>query len=518
MGQRIIGIDLGAHSVKLAEVDVGFNAVRVLHLRTLAVQPGPEPAIDRSLQALREMSKPEAHIDAVATALPGDRLLLRVLDIPFTDERKAAAVVGNELADDLPWELEEVIFDHAALGAVQGKVLAAVARSEEVRAFLGELAAMGLEPRSLPPAPLCYGGLVRRVAPSGTVLVVDLGHCRTNLCLLQNGRPLAARTISRGGHQITEAFRQAFQLSYAEAEAMKEQQAVLLLEGAAGAGAGGDPAREIAALTAQATAPLIREVQLTLGLYSSKLGLRPERVLLCGGTSRLTGLDTYLSASLGLPVERLRLDASRNTEIELPEAGQAVGALALGLALEQGGRQRLDLRQGEFAYRTDRSVLKDKILTIAVSVVLVLVFAALNAYVSLRALQKEEAALTAQLKRATQMVFGKPVLNPTKVSRDLKSGSRAVSSGIPERTAFDILQYLSAEVPGADKVKLDITRLEIKPGKTYITATADTRSGVGDIVKALEKNKCFSKLSTGTISDVAEGKKQFTLTINTECF
>jgi len=510
MAQRVLGIDLGSHSVKVAEVEVGFKVARLVSLKTIAVPPGTGPTLERSLEALRTMSRPAGAVDGIVTAVPGDRVLLRLLDIPITDAKRLGAVVGNELADDLPWEMEDVVFDHASLGGRGGKLLAVAARSAEVRAILGQLGELGLEPRALPVASLGYGGVARKAAPAGVVLIADLGHQRTNLCLVQDGRPLLGRTISRGGHQLTEAIRRTLQLGYAEAEELK--QTVHL--GAASPAAPG----ELGAVVAEALAPLTRELQLTMGLFSGQLGVRPERVLLCGGTSQLGGLEEHLATALGLPVERLRLGGGSDLEVELGAAGEAVGALALSLALEHGTRHRLDLRQGEFAYRADTSILKDKVITIAVSVVLVLLFAALNAYMSLRALRDEDQQLAQQLKRSTQMVFGEAVANPKEVSRRVKLGSRATSSGIPQRTAFDILTYLSTEVPGADKVKLDITRLEIKPGKTYLTGTADSRSAVGDVVKELQKNKCFSNIATGTISDVADGKKQFSLTITTDCF
>ena len=77
---------------------------------------------------------------------------------------------------------------------------------------------------------------------------------------------------------------------------------------------------------------------------------------------------------------------------------------------------------------------------------------------------------------------------------------------------------LSKGIPGGDKVKLDLNRLDIKPGKTYLKGTADSRSAVDDIVTALEKNDCFSQIAKGKISNVSEGKKQFSLTITTKCF
>ena len=40
---------------------------------------------------------------------------------------------------------------------------------------------------------------------SGKRLLVDLGHRKTNLCLLIDGRPVLARTVPVAGQAITEA-------------------------------------------------------------------------------------------------------------------------------------------------------------------------------------------------------------------------------------------------------------------------------------------------------------------------
>jgi hypothetical protein len=186
--------------------------------------------------------------------------------------------------------------------------------------------------------------------------------------------------------------------------------------------------------------------------------------------------------------------------------------------MEQGGRRGLDLRQGDFAYTTDTSLFREKLVTVAVSVVLVLVFVALNAFMSLYALRKEEKLLKAQLKRASQAVFGEPLTNPRKVSSRVKRGSRPAASGIPDRSAFDILNMISRNVPASKKLKLDIARMDIKPGKTFIKGTADSRTQIGGMVKALEAVECFTNVTSGKISEVAQEKKQFTLTIDTDCF
>jgi len=514
VAQRVFGIDLGSYAVKVAVMDVGFRVSRLIQVHTFPVPGGPESALLRSLDVLSGLPRPQP-TEVVAVGMPGDRVLLRLLEIPFTEPRKLGAVVGNELADDIPWELEQVVFDFATVPDVPGRVVAALAQSAEVRLLLDRLGEQGMDPRQVVVGPLCYAGLVREMVPQGSVMVVDMGHTTTNMCHVINGRVAGARTVSRGGHQVTDALRQAFQLSYEEAEQLKERDGFVALDEASLP----PDRRALASTVAGAVAPLTREVRLTVGLFGARLSRTVDQLLLCGGTSLLRGLDEYLAQELQIPTRRLDLTAvTEESSTTLTPEGEAMAAAAMGIAVEQGGRHGINLRQGEFAFKTDRSVFTEKLVQIAVSVVAILVFAALSAYMSLNALRKEEKRLTVQLQQATKETLGEEIKNPRTVSKLLQKGCRPRSFAIPQQTAFDILDRLSRDIPGKDKVKLDIVHLDIKPGKTYVKGTADSRSAVGDIVKALEKNKCFSKIATGRISDVADGKKQFSLTINTECF
>jgi hypothetical protein len=101
---------------------------------------------------------------------------------------------------------------------------------------------------------------------------------------------------------------------------------------------------------------------------------------------------------------------------------------------------------------------------------------------------------------------------------------------VPNLTAYDVVDEISKHVPPADKGKLDILELDIKPKKTYIKATAETRAQIDELAGALEKIECFEKVETGKVSSVtappsgenaagdkAREWKQFTLDITTTC-
>ena len=513
MAQRVYGIDLGAHTVKVAELELGFRSFELVGLRSFSVPAGPQPALERSLTALSANLGCEAH-DLVAVAFPGDRTLFRLLDVPLTDPKRLPPIVGNELADDAPWELDELVFDFTPLVA-QRRVLVAAARSEEVGALLRELGANGTQARQLPPAPLAYGGIGRRVCPEGTVLLLDVGHQRTNACLLIDGRPLYGRTIHRGGFQLTERLRQLFQLSFVEAERFKHTHGLVVNDSS-----GLDAAsRRIANACAEAITPLVREIKRTIVICEGHLGAAPERVLLCGGSAQLTGISDYLALELERPVARIAFGEDEElAHAELSHETSLTAALALSLALEAGRRPTIDLRQGKFAFKADSSLLREKIVTLSVALCSIVVLAFGSAWAGLHALGSQGQKLEKELARATRGVFGKAETDPWRASKRIKGSGRTAGVSIPERTAVHLLSEISKRVPAKDQVKLDIDRLDIKPGKTYLRGTADSRAAIGQVVKALKGYSCFKEVHSGRVSEVAGGKKQFSLTIASKCF
>ena len=84
-------------------------------------------------------------------------------------------------------------------------------------------------------------------------------------------------------------------------------------------------------------------------------------------------------------------------------------------------------------------------------------------------------------------------------------------------TAFDLLDQISRKVPPADKVKIDVAELDIRPKKTFIKGTADTGTAVDDIAAKLKEIDCFEDVTKGAVTEVSGGGKQFTLNIASKC-
>src|SRR5262249_42746650 len=131
-------------------------------------------------------------------------------------------------------------------------------------------------------------------------LVLDVGHDRSTVCVVRGDRPLMARTIARGGKQVTEAVGAAFHLDETAAEKAKDEAAFVATRAMT---------RRVAAqarmdqAVRRALAPLVRELRQTVASFRAAYSDGPgvERLVLSGGGSRIEGLDVFLGDELGLP-------------------------------------------------------------------------------------------------------------------------------------------------------------------------------------------------------------------------
>ena len=123
-----------------------------------------------------------------------------------------------EVESLVPFDLEDMIMDTRTLpGEGRTRVLAAVAPSERVGQLLSKLGELGIELKALP----VDVDLLSHFAETGTQAMIDIGHSRTLAALTHEGKAIAARAISTGGKALTDAIREARQVSQFDAEEIK---------------------------------------------------------------------------------------------------------------------------------------------------------------------------------------------------------------------------------------------------------------------------------------------------------
>jgi general secretion pathway protein L len=564
MAVKICGIDVGAYSVKVCFYESGLRRSSILgyFARQVATaapaatggplppaapgtaagdgtppapaaaeQAAPEPAVAtgpltrEQLDALAQLTGGQRiKADSLVVAAPGDITNVRYLSFPFSDARKIAPVVGYELEGQIPLSLDEVTYDHLILpmrmvpsAGQQTRVLVAAAARKLIRKLLDGLESAGVDPNVVTVAPLAYGFLADITKPTAQepMLVLDVGHRRTNFCILAGGRPVFVRTISRGGYHVTAELARALNLDFHAAEHVKHRQAMVPVAG------------QMAHTTHQGVTDAVRTalkpwntgLRQSLSAAQSDLGLEIGTVLLCGGGSLLRGMDRHVADVMGLPSPAVT---------HVPEhmiGGQGPDAVcALGLCQLASGRRRdaLNLRRGELAPVSGTSLLREKALTLAMFLVAAMGLLVLNGWVKLSVLRKEQAMLAKELSTRTRHVLGKTMNKPNKVLKRIAKLRRKKGAvlPIPRASAFAVLTEISRRTPPKNRLTLDVKKIEIERGRILVKGTAASAGEAEQLKDALKKVKCFETVDLGRTTGVGHGeekKSEFTITIKEQC-
>jgi Tfp pilus assembly PilM family ATPase len=554
MAHKILGIDLGAYSVKVVVLKAGFRKSEVVDWleRPLPPPATPEETLEeRGARALGDLLRRAGLVHEVPYAtLTGDALSLRLLDFPFANLKKADLdkAVGAELEGQLPHELDEMVYSYDTVPRpiepepveetldeakdkkkgeadaekpklpVGTRLLAAATTKDRVQRIIDILGEVNAQPRGVVAAPAAYAKAAARISAAATtsgdsgLLVIDVGHARTNLSIIFEGKTVFGRTLSRGGRHVTQAIARLWSLSFEDAEQAKHSDGFVA---SSQNPAPSDAWSRISDLIKGELTPLLRDIRQTVGACRTATGVDVGRALLCGGGGRLNGLWAWLADELGIPVAPVTQQDAAALVGPLAQRVPADAALlALSVALEgAGGRPTFDLRTGPLTYKQDFSFLRARAGYLAACGLIVLAFAAGSGYASFYRLNHEKEALDARLAAETTDIFGSPM---TVEELETKMAPKKEASPLPKMTAYDILNEMSKHLPPKADGKLDVMELEIEPKKVFIKGIADSSVTIDAVQKKLKEIECFGDVQAGRVDAVSDGK-QFTMTINPKC-
>lgn len=510
MAHRVLGIDLGSYSVKVAELSAGFRQTLLTGVYEKTLLPptdDSEAPLHRAVRTLRALLDEEGIEPEVAAASLGRGLTLRVMHLPFADRKTLDTVVPGEFEGVVLGDAGEMNLDVlVGHGSARGNsVLAVAARISDLQQLVDEMASVRCEPRIIGAAPVAAGALVGiAIDKNETAAVVDIGHRQTHISIVDRGRVVFARTVRRGGADVTRALQDTYRMTEDDADRSKHEQAFVLSGGEVGET---EQHRRVDECVKAALRPLLRELRQTLSAVTSEVGCAVQKLYLTGGGARLRGLVPYLGEELKVPAAVLTIPRNNplvaavfSGDEEQLAAQLPLPALAAAMQASISVEQ-VNLRKGALAYRTDYSYLRQKAAPLAIGMMFVLLSAGLNAWVALRSLREEGTALEERLKRETQELFGEPKLDGKAVSEELRQGPRGGVPPIPQATALDILEMLTKAVP-TDGGKLDVLELDIKSKKIFLKATAESAAQIDALSEALSKVDCFDDVQKGKVSSV----------------
>ncbi len=334
-------IDIGNHSLKVAEVKRKGNQAHLLHIGGSHTELNLlENTSDDSMLKLAEQLKSAKKAAGINTnncvaAVPETPIFSRLLSIPKVAADKLEESIHWELKPLIPVPLEEVDvafleIGERVVGSQQVVDAYVVACPKSLTARYRRLCQMaGLELLALETEALANSRVVKfNMQPERDMMVLDMGAMSSDLIVARDGVPVFAQSISTGSDALTKAIAADYGINLEEAEKYKRAFGLNSNAGEGKITKSIEPIMQI----------IINEMSRTLTYYKEKVAdSDAQELYLCGEAVLLPGLVEYLHDKLNLktrlvdPIAQMKVDAAAKEQLEqLKVVGYSV-AIGLGL-------------------------------------------------------------------------------------------------------------------------------------------------------------------------------------------
>ncbi len=528
MPQRILGIDIGSYSIKVAEIEstmktfslVGFFEQPIVAYETL----GREGSITQALLKLFEEYNLSTSL--VYSAIPGQFASHRLIDLPFADFKKVDQTIEFEMENYVPLPLEDLLIDYETLTSSKTGSTAMVgyAKKSDFVKYLNIMTGADIDPRFVGSEPVELANVMKLgvFQPEGAYALVDLGHEKSNVLIFLGPKLQFARTIMVGGRDLTHAIAEKLNIPAAEAERMKIEMGQIGPE-VEGADA---TTRNVSEAIKAPLEDLLLQLKQTFMAFQEVKGEVVQALLLTGGTSRLPGIDHYLS-------ERLRKNISFLDCLDFPfnqlsdsEWCRPIAAQALALAYRGvigTTIKDIQFRRGEFAFKGEVKDLGSLAKQLVFLMGVVVVFAAASmatGYVTLKSRMKSQSSKIAAIaSEALPDMPKKSLGNPSAVLSTLTgkiADAEEKRKKVGEETSLlilDVLKEFSASLPAREELKLDVDDLTIASRRIRIQGRTSSFEAIDQIKAALGKSKFFKNVATDNVKKGVRDEVRFNLSV-----
>ncbi len=532
---RSIGIDLGDDSVKIVELIQNKKTITLNSVFEKKLSQDSS-AQDREIEAIEFvrliLSQNDCSNARFCMSLRQDKVTVRTKTFPFSDRIKIQKSLSFEMEEDIPFDPDQCIFDFKIISydGNSATVLAIAVPKIHITKALALAKDFGIELYLLTVEGIAFANLLENwqdapptiqpltseieirtedtafLTRNKVDIILNIGHKKTLLSGLSNGRVIFVRSLMWGTDSILQEMLKKYQIPYVEAQKILKTNAGLLLSKQ------NKSFEEInlSNTIESALRDLIRDLQMSFLDLQSGTFSHIENVFLTGGLSQLPQLGAYLTQHLEIacnPIQLLDAYLKPDYPAISIEALQFQFTTAVAIAIEAYKKPRnpsVQLIKGDFLNQNNklRNFWQEwgpltQIIT--ASFIVLLTWGYFREDFS-RALDekgldalKTQAKSVAHLpkKQANEKGVVKYIQNHKKRSQEMKLISQIASMN----SAMEILKKISEQAPNKDQTKIDLVQFNIKDDLVQISGYANTPREIGLFTQKLSSLSVDNKIN-----------------------
>ncbi len=312
--ELVLAIDIGACSLKVASFAYPKSGGLILEKFSFT-EFGGDFKEDEYKVAFRDalqscMAENDFGARNVYLSFSGQSAFIRFVKLPpmGNEEGRVKQVVEYEAKQNVPYPIEEVIWDYQLIGGIEEdteiETMFVVVKNDIIDEFTSALESIGKEAIVIDVAPTAAYNAARAngIGEDDCAMILNIGGRCSSLIFIDSGR-FFVRTIPIAGFTVTQQISKEFGIPFQDAEELKKKHGFVALGGAYE-----EPDSEVAATVSKIVRNVMTrlhgEINRSINVYrSQQKGSKPAKLYLAGGSSVMAFTPRFFSEKLKIPVE-----------------------------------------------------------------------------------------------------------------------------------------------------------------------------------------------------------------------
>ena len=342
--KKLLGLDIGTNSIKLAELDVGRKKSTLVGF---GIIPTPQQAFSggdiANVQAIgesiRELVKTvKTKRRHVATGLSGTSVIVKRITIPRMEEKLIAEQIRWEAEQYIPYDINEVnlgfeILKKSSTSNENMELLLIAAVQGHVFKYADAIALAGLDCTVLDVCGFALANCFKANygdMPGQTVALLSIGASATTMVVIDNTEVVFCRDIPVGGLNYTMDLQKGLNITITEAESIKLSMSL-----------GKEYPQEATGLVHATHEVFCEEIKASVDFFLNTTKSNSiTRCFVTGGGAKIVGLIDRLSKIMPCekfdPFYAIQVDKKVFSSAYLDQI-RDFAAVAVGLGLRQAG-------------------------------------------------------------------------------------------------------------------------------------------------------------------------------------